>query len=257
MQPQHPPIYVVYGGPPHDPRVFSPPQYQLPPHQQQEVQHNVQHNVQKVLQHVQESSNYTESGYHQQLNQPTHYEQYQQVQQTLKRPRTSYYGDSASAFDESDLVEIKYLKEFNVPNSSKGLDDLLSYIEYDIKIIKSLVIKNTGNLTPWVRHKSLNEILQTIQNIQTDIESFRQGKYSFCSYDDSCRYKECCAMLHTKQFRSLIHIFESLQYSANKYIERNTVYHGSMMMRHLAHFENQLWNVVSRMNYGRGMACHL
>jgi hypothetical protein len=147
--------------------------------------------------------------------------------------------------------EIRTLKEFTVEINNEGYEKLLAYIDYDLKIINALVRKNANDLAQWVRSQSTDEVFKILNNIRDDIDKIRKENFKFCKYNNVCKFKECCAGIHEPHMKSLVTCYNHVQYTANKFMERNTLYNASAFMRNLSLLEINLWSLVSRRRFGK------
>lgn len=153
-------------------------------------------------------------------------------------------------------VEIKFLKDFTVETDDNGFDQLMNYITYDMQIIGALVNKNATELSQWVRNGTVEEVFKIVENIQEDIENIKKENFKFCKFNNICKYKECCAGIHETHMKSLLTCFSHVQNSANRLIERNTMYNASALMRNLTLLEINLWSLYSRRSYGKKSVCN-
>lgn len=132
-----------------------------------------------------------------------------------------------------------------------GFAQLVEIILKDMVVIYALLLSNINLILPFCRDNQIDHVFKMLENIVRDLSDMQMKSFRKCKYDNECKYKECCAFIHEIEFQLIYKTHKLVQFTANKFMDKQVPHFASALLRNLSQLELHAWNVLSRKNFGK------
>lgn len=137
--------------------------------------------------------------------------------------------------------------EFN----ENAMGTLIDIMLKDMVTIYALVLSNIHLIVPFCRDQQVEYIFKILDNIVRDLSEMQVKSFRKCKFDNDCKYKECCAFIHEIEFQLIYKTYKLVQFTANKFMDKQVPHYASALIRNLTQLEMHVWNVLSRKSFGK------
>lgn len=157
----------------------------------------------------------------------------------------------------SPLSDNKYefeaikLEMHEIEFNENGFSRLIEHILKDMVMIYALILSNINLILPFCRDNQVDYIFKILDNIVRDLSEMQLKSFRKCKYDNECKYKECCAFIHEIEFQLIYKTYKLVQFTANKFMDKQVPHYASALIRNLTQLELHAWNVLSRKSFGK------
>lgn len=148
-------------------------------------------------------------------------------------------------------LELTKLQIQDLEFNENGFAQLIETILKDMVVIYALIISNINIILPFCRDNHVEFVSKMLENIVRDLTEIQTKSFRKCKYDNDCKYKECCAFIHEIEFQLIFKTYKLVQFTANKFMDKQVPHYASALIRNLSQLELHVWNVLSRKSFGK------